>query len=67
MPQINISDISDQKFIWVIPVDQAGGNEFSLKPFNQTCYLTCMQTKNDIRAVVREGDSDEVDSSYVLV
>ena len=64
MPQIDINDSSDQKFVWVIP--QKGGNEFSLKPFNQTCYLTCMETENDIKAVVREGESDEIDSGCVF-
>ena len=59
MPQIDINDSSDQKFVWMIP--QKGG-EFSLKPFDQSCYhLTCMETENGIKAVVCEADSDEVD------
>ena len=53
--------------MWVIPVDQKGSNQFSLKPYNETCYLTCMQTNKDIKAVVREGNDDEADSSYKLV
>ena len=63
MPKVDINDSSDQKFIWVIP--PKGGNEFSLKPYNQSCYLTCMETENDIKAVVREGGNDEADSSFV--
>ena len=51
--------------MWVIPVDQKGSNQFSLKPYNETCYLTYMQTNKDIKAVVREGNADEPD--YKLV
>ena len=62
MPQVDINDSSDQKFIWVIP--QKGGNEFSLKPFDQSYYLTFMETENGKKAVVRKGDSDEADSFF---
>ena len=44
--------------MWVIPVDQKDSSHISLKPYNESGYLTCKQSK----AVVCEGDSDNVDS-----
>ena len=51
----------------MIPINQGGNNPFSLKPYNETCYLTYKRTENDIKAVVRKGNADEADSSYQLV
>ena len=51
----------------MIPVNQGGSNQFSLKPYNEPCCLTCMKTEKVIKAVVREGNADEADSSYKLV
>ena len=48
--------------MWVIPVDLKENSPFSLKPYNQSCYLTCMQSKEGIKAVVCEGESDDIDS-----
>ena len=50
--------------MWVIPINQGGSNQFSLKPYNETCCLTCMKTEKDIKAVVREGNVDEADSTF---
>ena len=49
-----------------IPVDQEGRSpkQFSLKPYNQSCYLTCKQSKGGIKAIVCERDiDDEIDSA----
>ena len=46
----------------MIPVDLKENSPFSLKPYNQSCYLSCMQSKGGIKAVVREGESDNIDS-----
>ena len=48
--------------MWVIPVDLKENSPFSLKPYKQSGYLICMQSKGGIKAVVREGRSDEIDS-----
>ena len=43
-PKIDINDSSDQKFVWVIPVDTDESNELSLKPYEESYYLTCTAT-----------------------
>ena len=58
--------------MWVIPVDKEESNheqipkkrspkQFSLKPYNQSCYLTCKQSKGGIKIIVSEVDGDDTD------
>ena len=56
-PKIDINDHSDQKFVWVIPVDTDGSNEFSLKPYEESYYLTRLASG---RAGLREGDQQSL-------
>jgi len=55
-PLIDINDTTDQRFVWVIPTDTNGSNEFSLKPYGESCYLTCKEASGT--AVLREGDAN---------
>ena len=61
--------------MWVIPVDKEESNheqipkkrspkQFSLKPYNQSCYLTCKQSKGGIKAVVCGADNDHDDIDF---
>ena len=36
-PQVDINDDFDQKFVWVIPLEE--GNQFSLKTYNRSYYF----------------------------
>ena len=58
--------------MWVIPVDKEESNheqipkkrspkQFSLKPYNQNCYLTCKQSKGGIKIIVSKVDGDDTD------
>ena len=56
-PKIDINDSSDQRFVWVIPVNEDGSNEFSLKPYDKSYYLACKGSSDN--AVLREGDQQD--------
>ena len=52
------------RFVWVIPINRKGSDQFSLQSYAKSCYLTDISTTNaDIsRAVLKEGGSnDETD------
>lgn len=53
-PQINLSDVEDQKFVWVIPIDKEESNQFALKPYDQSYYLACVESQTG-RVILREG------------
>ena len=62
--------------MWVIPVDKEESSheqipvdqekrspkQFSLKQYKQSGYLTCMQSKGGIKAIVRKGGREDIDS-----
>ena len=41
----------------MIPVDQEGSNEFSMKPYEQSYYLAC--SKSTDKAVLCEGSKED--------
>ena len=38
----------------MIPVDQHGSNQFSLKPYEKPCYLTCELSTGEV--ILHPGD-----------
>ena len=62
-PQVDINNESDQRFVWVIPVNQKGSNQFSLQPYNRDYFLKCGTTinSNAEKAIVAKGGKDEPD------
>lgn len=63
-PQIDINNNSDQRFVWIIPINRTGNDQFSLRPYDQSYYLTCMSTTDantDKALVVKGGGNDETD------
>ena len=51
--------------MWVIPVNQHGSsNQFALKPYKQSCYLTCVQPSGKI--ILREGGKGEQEKHATL-
>ena len=60
-PQVNINNDSHQRFVWVIPINRKGSDQFSLQPYAKSCYLTDISTINaDIsRTVLKEGGSND--------
>ena len=67
-PKIDINNESDQKFVWMIPINQNGSNQFSLRPYDQTYYLKRGSTidGDTEQAVVAEGGSDDEPDYYEL-
>ena len=58
-PLIDITNTTDQRFVWVIPTDTNGSNEFSLKPYDESYYLACKGASGT--AVLREGDAKDLE------
>ena len=62
-PLVDINDDSDQRFVWIIPINRERNDQFSLRPYDKSCYLTDINISADTsRAVLKEGGSnDETD------
>jgi len=58
-PQIDISDTTDQRFVWVIPTYTDGSNEFSLKPYGKPYYLAPKGASGTV--VLCEGDAEDLE------
>ena len=67
LPQIDINNDSDQKFVWVIPINQEGGNQFSLQPYDRGYRLKRGSTVKhgstiiEQAVIVESGGDDETD------
>ena len=60
VPLIDVHNSSDQKFMWVIPVEP-DNNNFSLKPFNESYYslIACRPTNGTFKAAVHEQEEGD--------
>ena len=58
-PQVDINDASDQRFVWVIPIDRDESNEFSLKPFDKSYYLACKEASG--AAILCKGGAKDLE------
>ena len=53
--------------MWIIPVNRERNDQFSLRPYDESCYLTDINVSENIgKAVLAKGGGNDVTDFYRL-